>query len=135
MRILIKKRNVRTIIFFLDHINNGAIFAAFDGNEAIAMTGFFVHKGEDLKHKAMIWGVYVKPAFRGRGISYDLLEMALSNLPKSVSVVQLCVVEGNEAAEATYEKAGFKQWGLEERAIYIDGRYYNEKHMVKFLGK
>ncbi len=121
--------------FFLHRINNGAIFAAFDKNEIVATTGFFVPKGEQLQHKSMIWGVYVKPEFRGQGISYDLLQEILTHLPESISLVQLCVVEGNEAAENTYVKAGFEPWGLEEKAICVDGRFYNEKHMVKFLGR
>lgn len=121
--------------FFLKCINNGAIFAAFDGNEMIATTGFFMKSGAQSSHKAMIWGVYVKPEYRGQGISYDLLSQALKNLPDNAALVQLCVVEGNEAAESTYAKAGFKTWGLEERAICVDGRYYDEKHMVKFLDR
>jgi RimJ/RimL family protein N-acetyltransferase len=77
----------------------------------------------------------VKPEFRGQGISYDLLEAVISKLPQNVEIVQLCVVEGNEAATSTYEKAGFKQWGLEEKAVCVDGRFYDEKHMVKFLNR
>lgn len=121
--------------FFLYRINNGAIFAAFDNNEIIATTGFFMQPHDNAKHKAMIWGVYVKPEYRGQGLSYDLLVEAIKNLPDTAKLVQLCVVEGNEAAQSTYEKAGFKIWGIEERAICVDGRYYDEKHMVKFLGR
>jgi len=119
--------------FFLQRINNGAIYAAFDKNEIVATTGYFVHDHDNSKHKAMIWGVYVKPEYRGKGLSFDLLQEVVKNLPQNISVVKLSVVDGNEPAEQTYERAGFRSWGVEERALCLNGRYYDEKHMVKFL--
>ena len=41
--------------------------------------------------------------------------------------------EGNEPAIQTYKKLEFERFGVEEKALKINGVYYNEIHMVKFL--
>jgi len=121
--------------FYLHRINNGSIFAAFLENKIVATTGYFIKQGIRSDHKAYIWGVYVQPKHRGNGLSHRLLEYVLKNLPPSVTVAQLAYTKGNISAEKTYKKAGFKEWGIEEKAIKVDNQFYDEIHMVKFLDK
>jgi len=47
--------------------------------------------------------------------------------------VHLTVVKCNEGAQKIYEGLGFSQYGLEEKALKVDGKYYDEIMMVKFL--
>jgi ribosomal protein S18 acetylase RimI-like enzyme len=77
-------------------------------------------------------GVYVAPAFRGRGIGRKLLERALAHartMPELLQVT-LGVNTTNTAAIALYESAGFEQFGLERGFLRVDGALYDELHLV-----
>ncbi|MEI2598370.1 GNAT family protein, partial [Acinetobacter pittii] len=52
---------------------------------------------------------------------------------KSVELVQLVVVKGNEPALRLYQSMGFVEYGLETHALKIDGRYYDDILMAKDL--
>ncbi len=47
--------------------------------------------------------------------------------------VTLAVTAGNLAAIATYEGCGFKAYGTAPQALHVQGRYYDEIHMVCHL--
>jgi RimJ/RimL family protein N-acetyltransferase len=46
---------------------------------------------------------------------------------------RLTVVPTNTAALHLYEKAGFEAFGLERRALKVDGRYYDNLLMALHL--
>ncbi len=45
----------------------------------------------------------------------------------------LGVVSTNEPAKRLYESMGFKTYGIEKRAIKMNGVYSDDEHMVLFL--
>jgi RimJ/RimL family protein N-acetyltransferase len=47
-----------------------------------------------------------------------------------VELVHLAVSEVAGDARKLYESLGFQEWGREPRALYWDGRYADESHMV-----
>lgn len=71
-------------------------------------------------------GMGVVASHRGRGIGRELLRMALENAREmGLTRVELTVREGNAAARALYEKAGFAVEGLKRNAVGVDGGYEN----------
>src|SRR5688572_32283912 len=56
-----------------------AIFGAFDGGTLVGTVGLQRERKLKLAHKAVIWGVYVAPSFRQRGVGRLLLEHALAH--------------------------------------------------------
>ncbi|MGE8367843.1 GNAT family N-acetyltransferase, partial [Cupriavidus sp.] len=44
--------------------------------------------------------------------------------------LNLCVNAENTAAKQLYESLGFATFGIEPRAMVVDGRFYDEQHMV-----
>ena len=123
----------RDLNFFEKRIEDSPIFGAFEDNILIGTAGYFIQSGLKVCHKAFLWGVYVTPCQRGKSLSLKLTKAVLSRLPEDVELIQTCVVKGNIPAERTYLKAEFKQWAVEEKALKIDGKYFDEVHMVKFL--
>ncbi|MEY4562685.1 MAG: hypothetical protein RLZZ618_1962 [Pseudomonadota bacterium] len=107
------------------------VFGAFDGERLI---GFVALGREDklkLKHKAMVWGLYVAPAFRRHGLAGMLLGEAL-NLARSVSglmQVNLSVNAANQGAIRLYASAGFVAFGREPGAMCIERVLHDELHM------
>lgn len=86
-------------------------------------------------HKVMLWGMYVSPGHRRRGIAAALLQAAIDHarsLP-GVSSVHLAVSSAAPAARRLYERAGFTSWGVELDALRHQGRAVVERHMTLCL--
>lgn len=88
-----------------------------------------------VSHKATIWGVFVNPSYRGQGIAGTLLAAATTHASAEWNTIQLmlCVNAENVAAKNLYTSQGFEPFGLEPRAMQINGRFYDEEHMCKRL--
>lgn len=111
----------------------GHTFGAFAAGQPVGMAGFVAEAGEKRRHKGMLWGVYVRPAWRGRGIAGRLVDRVVAHAQGRVELLHLSVVAGNASARRLYEARGFAAYGLEERALRLDGRYVDELLMVRFL--
>lgn len=87
------------------------------------------------KHKAQISTEYVSPKARGLGAGKVLIKECLE-LAKILGVeqVMLNVVAGNNRAKKLYETLGFTTYGIQERSLKYNGRYWDTEHMVLFLG-
>jgi ribosomal protein S18 acetylase RimI-like enzyme len=106
-------------------------FGAFQGEELVGFVALGRENLKNLAHKAFVWGMYVKPEHRGRGIAKALLNEALS-LARSVSEVRqvnLSVIASNASAIRLYESLGFKAFGCEPGALRINGELHDELHM------
>ena len=114
-----------------------AIFGAFDGDTLVGTIGLYRETRRKLAHKAVIWGVYVVPAFRSRGLGRLLLERALAHAKSMSDLLQvtLGVNTANAAAIALYESAGFESFGLERGFLRVDGVLYDELHMGLSIAK
>ncbi|MGE7186856.1 GNAT family N-acetyltransferase [Peribacillus sp. NPDC006672] len=52
-----------------------------------------------------------------------------------VEKINLTVVTSNQKAKNLYTNLGFKVFGFEEKALKVNGVYYDEEHMVLCLDK
>jgi ribosomal protein S18 acetylase RimI-like enzyme len=109
-------------------------FVAESGGNLVGMTGIRRFDGVKMQHSAMIWGVYVRPEWRGVGIIDALLETCLDwAASRDVRLVKLSVVATNAPAIRSYVRAGFSVYGLEPDVILAEGTYYDELLMVRHL--
>ena len=108
------------------------IIGAFDGEKLVGMAGFFRQTRVKRLHKGTVWGVYVAPAYRGRGVGRAVLAAVLEtarSLP-GLACVSLSVTSEQPAARHLYTSMGFRPFGLEPKALAVDGRYFDEEWMV-----
>ena len=85
-------------------------------------------------HKAHLWGMFVKPSHRGRGIGTRLLDAALAHARRlAVDWIHLSVTSAAPEARRLYERAGFQVWGTEPDALRHDGESVDEFHMAMWL--
>ena len=115
----------------LAHAPARAVFGAFDAVLA-GIVGLQREAHLKLAHKGFIWGMYVAPEYRQRGVGRKLIDAALAHaysLPGIVSV-NLSVNAANPAAIALYEAAGFARYGVERDFMRVDGVPQDEIHMV-----
>jgi len=106
-------------------------FGAFEGNELVGLVALGRENMNKLSHKALIWGMYVAPKARGKGVGRALLREALS-LARSVPGVRqvnVSVNATNAGAIALYESVGFKVYGREPCALLVNGVPHEELHM------
>ena len=94
------------------------LFGAFD-ERVIGSCGLIRDRHIKSAHKMHLWGMYVTPSHRGRGVGDQLLAAAIEHA-RSVSGVCwifLGVTSVASAARRLYERAGFEIWGTEPDAL------------------
>ena len=113
------------------------VFGAFEGDALAGITGLRRERGCKLAHKAFIWGVYVAPSWRRRGVGGLLLRAALAHAAsmEGLRQVNLGVNSANPAAIALYTSAGFETYGIEKGFLMVDGVLYDEVHMARVIAK
>ncbi len=119
--------------FFKNRILETPILGLLIEEKLEGIAGYALHKAIKRQHIASIWGIYVRPEFRGRKISKRLIEQILSKLPESIEQIYINVESSNTVAKTLYESLGFEEYGMEKRALKIGNKYYDEVLMVKRL--
>jgi RimJ/RimL family protein N-acetyltransferase len=119
--------------FFAERLSRGVIFGGLLGDALLGTAGFMIHAGAKTRHKAMFWGMYVRPEARGSGLARGLVEAVLEHARDRVELVQLSVAAENVRAQRLYAQCGFVPYGVEQRALKIDGRYLDDVLMVRML--
>jgi RimJ/RimL family protein N-acetyltransferase len=105
----------------------GAIFGAFVDGRLAGIARFSVAAGVKKQHIGEMTSVSVPTAFRGRGLATRLVDHVIAHASRHVVVLRATVVATNGPARAIYLKAGFQPFGVEPRALFVDGRYYDEE--------
>ncbi len=111
------------------------VLGAFIDRQLIGMAGFFRRRGEKIRHRGGIWGVYVLEECRGKGIGRALLGelIGLLQLLPGMQQVALAVSSQNAGAKGLYESLGFEVYGCERRALKIGDEYVDEELMVLYF--
>jgi len=107
---------------------DGGVFGAFEGEALVGVAGLRRERRPSVAHKAFVWGMYVTPASRGKGIGRALLfeVLAFAHSVPEVKQVNLSANARNLAAVQLYESAGFNADGCERGAMLIDGQLKDE---------
>lgn len=89
--------------------------------------------GGKLAHKALIWGMYVRPTARGLGVADAIVKALIELAPKSVRQLQLTVMAHNDRAKGLYERHGFAVYSIEPASVRIGDRFVDEALMWRPL--
>lgn len=110
-----------TLGAYMDHALAGVLSFERDGSNR-----------EKLRHKGVLFRMYVAEEFRGKGIARKLIETLLHRVRKTDNIEQinLTVIAENTHAKTLYEKLGFSTFGSEPHAIKWKGKYFTEDQMV-----
>lgn len=107
------------------------LYGAFDP-DLVGAVGLFRGTGRKAAHLVTLWGMYVKPHRRRRGLGGGLVSAAIDHARTvpGVRQIHLGVSDATPGARAVYESLGFVLWGTEPRATCHQGRFTDEHHMV-----
>ena len=105
----------------------GALFGLFIEGELSGSAGFAVFGGLKLRHKGLLWGVYVRPEVRGRGFGKALVARVIEHARGHVDLLQAGVTAADGSARRTYIALGFRPYGLEPAALRVDGVDFDEE--------
>lgn len=105
------------------------------GGALVAIGGLSRFFGHKLKHKALLWGMYVRPQARGTGVADMLMNALLEFAPSRVRQVQLTVIASNLRAIAFYERHGFRIYATEPGSVRMGTRYVDEALMWRQVGQ
>jgi RimJ/RimL family protein N-acetyltransferase len=112
--------------WFADRLEANVVFGAWqDLSIFVAIAGLRLQPGKS-SHKAQLWGMFVSQEARRAGLATALLAQLTRHAAGAIEEIRLSVVTTNAEAVRLYAKAGFSVYGLERRALKIDGRYYDE---------
>ena len=83
-----------------DRSGGSFVLGVFTGRQMVGMAGFARQKHQNTRHKGLIWGVYIKKEFRGKGIARALFRELLRQIrsQRGMEQVLLAVSAGNAAA-------------------------------------
>ena len=99
--------------------------------ELVGIVGMYRDRHLKRAHKMNIWGMYVTPAHRGRGVALALMQAAVAHARSvpGIACLDLSVNSTAPAAQRMYERAGFRMWGTEPDALRYGGQITQEHHM------
>lgn len=109
------------------------MLGAFDEEgRLVGVAGFSRGKRVKLRHRGGVWGMYVAPEARGRGVGAALLSALVERAKNmdGLELITLDVVTVNEAARRLYLSQGFRTYALEPKAMKMGGVYYDLEHMM-----
>lgn len=108
------------------------IFGGFDEGALIGTVGIYRETREKIRHKAMLWGMFVEPEYRSKGVGGRLVDLAIRHAREQLNVtgIYLSLESGNHSARRLYESRGFRVWGQEPQAMYDGKNFFDEDHMV-----
>ncbi len=113
------------------------VLGAIHEGEIAGVIGLSFEQREKLRHKVTLFGMYVRPQWRGQGLGRRLVLAALEHARErpGVRVAQLTVTEGNGPAEALYEGCGFVRFGVEPLAVAVGSQYLSKVHLWRSIKK
>jgi ribosomal protein S18 acetylase RimI-like enzyme len=108
-----------------------ATFGAFADDRLVGIAGLSVSPRLKQSHKGTLVGVYVRAESRREGFARQLAEavVVVARQAKLRSLL-LSVTVGNGSARQLYLNLGFRPFGLEPRALRVNGEFYDDELMA-----
>ncbi len=106
-------------------------------NDLVGTVSFERETRVKLRHKGLIYRMYVRADAAGRGIGRQLIQATVVRASQihGLEQLNLTVVATNARAKHLYASEGFVSFALEQRGLKMGADYVDEEQMVLRLGK
>jgi ribosomal protein S18 acetylase RimI-like enzyme len=116
-----------------DPISN-FVAGVFEDGHLTATAGFYRYAHNKERHKGHIWGVYVRPESRGKGVASALMNEIVRRARAIGGLEQITLVaSANLPAQRLYKALGFESYGIERHSLKIGDQYVDDVLMVLWL--
>jgi len=114
-----------------DRGDGSFMLGAFEGAKLVGMVGCIRERHEKRRHRAFVVAVYLTASHRGLGYGRRLMEevIARSREVEGLEALNLGVIADDTPAHRLYRSLGFEPYGLERRALIVDGKAIDEELM------
>jgi RimJ/RimL family protein N-acetyltransferase len=111
------------------------IIGMFEDGRLGGVAGFYRHERGHFRHKGHIWGVYVTPGSRRKGVARALLAEIIRRARDIAGIEQINLVVSapHVAAKQLYYSLGFRTFGIERRSLKIGNHYVDDELMTLLL--
>ena len=110
------------------------VVGMFEDGTLSATAGFYRYIHNKERHKGHIWGVYVRPQSRGKGVARALMQEIIRRAKDIKGLEQiLLVASAHLPARKFYEGIGFQAYGIEPRSLKIGNEYVDDVLMVLYI--
>jgi ribosomal protein S18 acetylase RimI-like enzyme len=110
------------------------VVAAFEEGKLVGTAGFYRYTHNKERHKGHIWGVYVRPQSRGKGIASAIVKEIVRRAREMKGLEQITLVaSANLPAQRLYKSLDFESYGVEPHSLKIGNEYVNDVQMVLWL--
>jgi ribosomal protein S18 acetylase RimI-like enzyme len=107
------------------------IVGLFKEGKLAATAGFYRYTHNKERHKGHIWGVYVRPESRGKGVASALIKEIIRRARELDGLEQITLVaSANFPAQRLYQALGFESYGIEPHSLKIGEEYVDDVLMV-----
>jgi ribosomal protein S18 acetylase RimI-like enzyme len=117
----------------LSYPEPNAAFGAFVNAELVASAAVaWPSKLPSSRHKTTLWGVFVSPRYRRKGLGRFVVQRAIDHAESAgIRRINLTVYVPNLPAITLYESLQFKHCGVEPEAIRIGEAYFDGYQMSR----
>src|SRR5262249_35115606 len=100
--------------------------------ELVGIAGLTREPRRKRRHRAALWGMYVVPEARGRGVARALVDeiIRIARGEAGLEQILLSVMAPNAPAIGLYAKLGFVAYARVPRALLVGGRAIDEELML-----
>jgi ribosomal protein S18 acetylase RimI-like enzyme len=110
------------------------VVGLFEDGKLAGTAGFFRYTHNKERHKGHIWGVYVRPESRGKGVGSALMKEIFRRARELDGLEQITLVaSANLPAQRLYKALGFESYGLEPHSLKLGDEYVDDVLMVLWL--
>lgn len=119
----------------LDELDGGPeryVLGCFEEDVLVGMVGFTRYEGPKRRHRAYLWGVYLQPACRGKGLARLMLETVVKRAREleGLERIILTVSHRADAALKIYAALGFVEFGREAGAARTGTEEMDEVYLL-----
>ncbi|MEN1937924.1 GNAT family N-acetyltransferase [Paenibacillus sp. 102] len=110
-------------------------FGAFnEENRLLGVVTLLTEQKAAYQHKGHLVAMYVDHQSRGKGLAKGLIRALIEKARElEIEQINLGVVSDNEVAKKLYQSMGFTTYGIENKALKMNGIYRDDELMVLFL--
>jgi ribosomal protein S18 acetylase RimI-like enzyme len=111
------------------------ILGIFQEGKLAGTAGFYRNQSGRFRHKGHIWGVYVTPSARRKGVARALLNEIIrrARTIAGIEQINLVVSAPQTPAKQLYSSLGFCTFGIERRSLKVGSDYIDDELMNLYL--